>query len=299
MRLVVLIPVLCLLFGGCVGPGTVDWQTWTVAAKSVGLIRTERAPDDAPYDSETLARNFRTIAFEVEADPLGGGLSNQTTSGILQRWQDDIIYVIHGVETERGRIQGRVDAYAKKLQGLTGLKLIRGIRAHERAPDQPAPNMVLIAVPEDLDPLLYAMHPDHNEDIDEDGRTFAFQVMDFVVRWHGAETSPCAGQLYAVDNDRPEAGQIMHAIIVIRAGLPDIVLDMCVEEEIAQTMGLLNDDPGVRPSIFNDDQEFARLTEHDEMLIRILYDTRLEAGMTVDTAMPLVEEISRELVPGG
>jgi hypothetical protein len=47
----------------------------------------------------------------------------------------------------------------------------------------------------------------------------------------------------------------------------------------------------VRPSIFNDDGEFALLTEHDEHLLRILYDPRLKPGMTAEEAMPLVRRI--------
>ena len=32
-------------------------------------------------------------------------------------------------------------------------------------------------------------------------------------------------------------------------------------------MGLANDSPEARPSIFNDDEEYALLTGHDEMLL--------------------------------
>ncbi len=62
-------------------------------------------------------------------------------------------------------------------------------------------------------------------------------------------------------------------------------------------MGLLNDDENVRPSIFNDDQEFALLTRHDELLLRILYDRRLAPGMSPETAMPIVDQIVAELMP--
>jgi len=54
----------------------------------------------------------------------------------------------------------------------------------------------------------------------------------------------------------------------------------------------------VRPSIFNDDGEFALLTDHDEDLLRILYDLRLAPGMTAEQAMPIVRRIAGELAPG-
>jgi len=70
----------------------------------------------------------------------------------------------------------------------------------------------------------------------------------------------------------------------------------CIHEELAQGLGLANDSPQARPSIFNDDEEFAYLTRHDELLLEMLYDPRLEPGMTVDTAAPLVRRIAEEII---
>ena len=64
-------------------------------------------------------------------------------------------------------------------------------------------------------------------------------------------------------------------------------------------MGLPNDNDDVRPSIFNDDQEFGLLTDHDAYLLRALYDDRLKPGMPVETAMPKVRQIMKELFQPG
>ena len=63
-----------------------------------------------------------------------------------------------------------------------------------------------------------------------------------------------------------------------------------------QGLGLANDSPQARPSIFNDDEEFGLLTRHDELLLRILYDSRLSPGMTEEEARPVVEIIAAELL---
>ncbi len=68
----------------------------------------------------------------------------------------------------------------------------------------------------------------------------------------------------------------------------------CVHEEMAQAMGLTNDSPNARPSIFNDDEEFAFLTRHDEILLRMLYDPRLKAGMESYEVIPLLPAIARD-----
>jgi hypothetical protein len=70
----------------------------------------------------------------------------------------------------------------------------------------------------------------------------------------------------------------------------------CLHEEMAQALGLPNDSPTARPSIFNDDEEFALLTRHDELLLRILYDRRLQPGMTKKQAVPIVRQIAAELL---
>ena len=63
--------------------------------------------------------------------------------------------------------------------------------------------------------------------------------------------------------------------MLIRAEHPPFTRLSCVHEEMAQAMGLPNDSPEARPSLFNDDLEFALLTEHDAILLRMLYDPRL------------------------
>ena len=62
-------------------------------------------------------------------------------------------------------------------------------------------------------------------------------------------------------------------------------------------MGLANDSPSARPSIFNDDEEFALLTKHDAMLLKMLYDKRLTPGMNAEVATPIVRSIAGEMIP--
>jgi len=64
---------------------------------------------------------------------------------------------------------------------------------------------------------------------------------------------------------------------------------------MAQSLGLSNDSKVARPSIFNDDEEFALLTKHDEILLKILYDRRLKPGMNNIEARPIVTKIAQEL----
>lgn len=89
----------------------------------------------------------------------------------------------------------------------------------------------------------------------------------------------------------------------ITAVLPDFASDAakhsCVVEEVTQALGLPNDSFTIRPSIFNDDDEFQDLTWQDQLFLRVLYDARVTPGMTRAEFEPLARRIIDELRPGG
>jgi hypothetical protein len=70
----------------------------------------------------------------------------------------------------------------------------------------------------------------------------------------------------------------------------------CIHEEIAQSLGLTNDSHLARPSIFNDDDEFATLTSFDEILLQILYDYRLRSGISRQEASEYVRQLAKDYI---
>ena len=96
----------------------------------------------------------------------------------------------------------------------------------------------------------------------------------------------------------PDGATYTRAFAVIRAEHPDLLRLSCLHEEIAQGLGLANDSPTARPSIFNDDEEFALLTRQDELMLQMLYSPALRPGMTADKARPIVESLAARLVDG-
>ena len=71
------------------------------------------------------------------------------------------------------------------------------------------------------------------------------------------------------------------------------------QHPLAQGLGLPNDSPRARPSIFNDDEEFALLTRMDEDMLRILYNPALRPGMSEAEARPIIYDLATKLVGGG
>ena len=84
------------------------------------------------------------------------------------------------------------------------------------------------------------------------------------------------------------------AMTVIRSELPSEWRRSCLDEEVTQMFGPAYDHDSVRPSMFNDDEEFLFLTDHDEAMLRLIYDPRLRAGMTEAETGPIVAQILAE-----
>jgi hypothetical protein len=86
------------------------------------------------------------------------------------------------------------------------------------------------------------------------------------------------------------------AVAIVRAEHPPRMRQSCIEEELAQGMGLSNDSDDAWPSIFNDDEEFGVLTRHDELLLRLLYSNQLSAGMSARDVAARLPVLCRQLL---
>lgn len=245
---------------------------------SQGLLRTDGGGRDTPFSARDLATNFLKIAFFDEFSERAGRLVEGGAQNVLHRWQQPLrVGVRFGPsvpESERQSDTADVAAYFARLSRLTGL-------AVRMTADRP--NFVVwIANPAER-------------------RASGAQILGFA-----PEISPAAlRSAVSLDQDiyctvfsfSPGKSPVYdRAFAVIRAELPPLLRRSCFHEELAQALGLVNDSPAARPSIFNDNQEFAYLTRQDELMLRLLYDRRLRPGMTLDEARPTVSQIAAELM---
>lgn len=90
---------------------------------------------------------------------------------------------------------------------------------------------------------------------------------------------------------------ITQAVAVIRAELGPVMRQSCYHEEIAQGLGLSNDSPLARPSVFNDDDEFAYLTHLDDDLLRLLYNPGMPPGLAPGQARQRARALANTLRP--
>lgn len=248
--------------------------------RSSGGLRTDYAPADAPFTKTDIAANFMRIAMFDEYQSINGHYVAGESPSNLRRFDRPVrVRVVNGDSTSSADASfnnNAVSQYTERLARITGHD-IRLANIGERA------NMVVFFLNRDEQPRIapqlgrYVTAPPREV---EDA--FATSSIDLL----------CGA--FSLSNERtPDSYR--SSVILIKSEHSIAQRNACVHEEMAQALGLTNDSRAARPSIFNDDEEFAALTKHDELLLRILYDNRLQSGMDSDTVRPLIPAIINDI----
>jgi hypothetical protein len=244
-----------------------------------GLLRTDGGGPDTPYDADDLAKNFDVIAFVNEHSGSNAAFTSGSSEIKLSRWKSPIrIMTEFGPSVApQNRVADRqkIENYSERLRRTTGHNI--------RSVDRDGNFIVFVAGLDDTSyaqSRLRALVPNIPQDRLDLLNTLETPYYCFVFTFANSG----------------DPNTITKAVAYIRAENPDLLRLSCIHEEIAQGIGLPNDSPVARPSIFNDDDEFALLTSHDEKLLTILYDERMKPGISADEARPVVRIIARELM---
>ncbi|MEM1352134.1 MAG: DUF2927 domain-containing protein [Pseudomonadota bacterium] len=244
------------------------------AQLSQGLLRTDGGGPDTPFTADMLAQNFEDVVFYNEYASALQGRGGQSP---LRRWDGPVRFgTIFGNSvppSQRSRDTADVREYARRLGRISGHPIS----------SFGAPNFVVVFASEDdrlaaLDAAAARVTGVTRESL---------KPLEDLSR-----DTYCVVAAYA---SAREASTYSAAVALIRAENPSLLRLACVHEELAQGLGLANDSLTARPSIFNDDDEFALLTSHDELLLKMLYDPRLKPGMSAADAAPVTRIIAREL----
>lgn len=247
---------------------------------SNGLLRSDGGGRDTPFSDRMLTENFIRIALYDEYTRGPTGPVQRQTASRLRRWEVPVrVGLRFGPSvspTSRATDTARISSYLARLSRITG---------HPIALNDSAPNFFIYIVNEDerrkLGPTVASALPGLS------GGEVA-----------GITNMPLSTYCLVYAMSDGASGRYNRAFAVIRSEHPDLLRLSCIHEEIAQGLGLANDSPRARPSIFNDDEEFALLTLQDEMMLRILYNPALRTGMSEAEARPIVESLARALTGG-
>lgn len=234
-----------------------------------GFARRDVQPADAPFDADALALNFaRSVhAHQRTKEP--------TDPAPLVRWDGPVLYDFVGGSPTQDE-QAHMEALAVRLSDATGLE-VRRIRGGET-----------------LNLAIFVLDgPQRAELVRQAGRSGGFfNVVELITSLGEREGRLCIARMFRDPEGDPHV--ITGGATVIRAELPTDWRRSCLDEEVAQILGPRFDHLDARPSIFNDDEEFLHLTDHDEAILRLLYDPRLSPGMMREDSAPLLPGIIRE-----
>ncbi|WP_412507683.1 DUF2927 domain-containing protein [Roseovarius sp. SYSU LYC5161] len=239
-----------------------------------GLLRTDGGGVDTPYSDRDILNNFETLAFYDEYMQGAGFRRASGRAGGLRKWTQPVRIGIEFGDTvpedQRAADRAMISRYAARLARVTRHPIsVQRARANFH---------VLIMSADDRAQMVRTVRrlvPGIGPDSLDLFRGLPRSIHCFVVAFSAGEASY----------------RYTRAVAFIRAEHPELMRRSCVHEELAQGLGLANDSPRARPSIFNDDDEFALLTSHDEELLRLLYDPALKPGMTPEQARPIAARI--------
>ncbi|WP_170317555.1 DUF2927 domain-containing protein [Paroceanicella profunda] len=268
-----------LAVSACERPLETEYREYTNLLASTNRMRTDYDPPDAPVTRDGLIRDFETVALHSEEEA-EEDRPKSSPAKPLTRWETPIrlrVFVSEAMEREDfEQSLAWIRETTARLTALSGVP----IRVVTSGPLERNTSEGTIT-------LFLA---------DEDGRV---QLADGFERRSGKPTRlsrrlrhhPGRVVCYFIPVEDDE-DRIERALVLIPTETRDALRHACIQEEITQVMGLYNDADDVRPSMFNDDQEFALLTRHDELLLRMLYDPALKTGMTAEDARPLLPAVA-------
>ena len=242
-----------------------------------GRLRTDRGP--AATDAASLARDFTDIAFyeEYAGGRLSRSLGGRAAKPLL-RWEDPVrIQVVFGASVPSGRRaedRGAIRAYAARLSAIMG---------HPVATTDHGANFHVLVVNEDERRSLGDQLPRLIPGISP-------WMVQTILRMQKNHLCMVVAEPHA-DRRRGYA----RAVAILRTEHPGRLRQACLEEELAQGMGLPNDCDTADPSIFTDTFDYASLTRRDELLLKMLYHPSLASGMSREQALPAITHLARSL----
>ncbi|MFM9845052.1 MAG: DUF2927 domain-containing protein [Dongiaceae bacterium] len=214
--------------------------------------------DDGTLSNEQILANLIEVIFGSEF--VGEEVD------FVRKWQGPLRIAIYAREPERYR--GIVRPYLEHLGRLTGLDIAL-------VPSQSEGENAHILI---LGREQFYAYADANLGAGKNPRTNSFLA--------------CFGFFRAGDS-----GRISEATAVMPSYISDEEMRSCVVEEVTQVIGLPNDSFEIAPSIFNDDDAYRYLTWQDELFLQVLYDSRIEPGMSRVDFEALARQIIDERRP--
>src|SRR4051794_4527664 len=88
-----------------------------------------------------------------------------------------------------------------------------------------------------------------------------------------------------------EKFEIEHSDVILTVDSGDFVFLDCAYEELLQALGPINDTNAIPWTMFNDGVQMGFFDVYDQLILNILYDPRIKAGMTIQEVNAVLPEV--------
>ena len=250
-----------------------------VAPASLAAHETKPPAGDAepPPSVDQLLQHFDTIVFQSEFKDLA-------PSKVIKKWTQPLRVAI------RAFAETIVDKDGHELRQLQQVKLKKpyrkfirkhlgsliaatGLKTEDARKTGKDPNFTINFVPRSQTANPYFANTERQL-----LKRLAAEGGCFFLVWADAET-----------------GNISKAVIVVNAERLLIRINHCLLEEMTQSLGLPNDTNLLSPSIFSDASRRTDLSRTDLIVLKTLYDPRMQAGLPRARALEIARVIIGEL----
>lgn len=249
-----------------------------------GMMRTDSGADSMAFSAGRLADIYVEIALRDEYLRTARGFTSRTSAANLRRWTEPVRYRLEFGDSVPPAMRNRDHAEVATL--------VNRMSSAARHPMRLLPP----GTPEGGNFHVLVLSEGERRAVAPRLRTLVPGIDEAAVRL--VTEMPRETFCMVLAFSRRDDDAYSDAIAIIRAEHPDLTRLACYHEELAQGLGLANDSLQARPSVFNDNQEFALLTALDLLLLRLHYDPRLAPGMSEAEARPAILQIAAELVGG-
>lgn len=227
-----------------------------------------------------LLADFQRAAYGANRPVLGNDGKARARRDYLAKW---LVPIRVGLLVEPGGDAGAYQAMTERhlaaLAEATGLEI--GVAAPENA------NLLVIFA---RDPFEAARRQRHRyRHLVRDPRAFD------VLLGQMEQSATCFGLLWG---GWPSGRSIDFSVVFVRTDLGARTVEGCLVQETAQVLGLLHDLDPAADSVFSDSGRQIHLTARDRLLLRLLYDPRLQPGMGWQEVEPLARAALRDLRKG-
>jgi hypothetical protein len=239
----------------------INQHSWFVTIIFLVISTSTFANTNHWHDTDYIIRSFSEIALQKSSSP--------KKSYTIKKWRKEIkFHFIHGIADKKLH-EELTGMHLQHLSQITGLG-IKHTRDYNRA------NLII-------------MFSNEKNMLHDFTRETGLKPTASITKL--TNESVCLS--YMKFNG---AGQIRRATVIIPVdrARERAKLLTCIVEELSEVMGLPNDSEKVFPSIFNDKSYNDLLTGLDYLMLKILYDNRVKAGMNKRQLFPLLTKIIKE-----